>query len=97
MTQLDDHVIDAVLAEMDQPGLVDVVFATEPWEYKIVSSEGIASVEANEAQLQIMGDVGWELVQVVNLQVPFSNDMWYYFKRRKDVSSALGGVPPAGI
>jgi hypothetical protein len=88
-----DDVITQVITGMEYPPLEEVLQTPteDVWEYKVVSSEGMGSLEAAEEQLRMLGLTRWELVSVIQLNIPFDNQVWYYLKRKCVIEGAENG------
>ena len=77
-----DVVAESVAAMV--PASAEVVeVREEQWEYKI-AVVAAAMPELAQDQLNFEGIGGWELVSVRPVDSPFTNEVWYYFKRRHE-------------
>ena len=82
---ISDEVLGGLIHDMDVPVLEELVTTDfqDIWDYRIVSSKAMASLELHEEQLQLMGDTGWEFIVMREINVPFEWECWYYFKRKR--------------
>jgi hypothetical protein len=62
----------------------------EAWDYIVVTQPAGASAELHQEQLQRMGDAGWEIMFIRELAIPFGDECWYYFKRKRRIVDDAG-------